>query len=254
MDIEPPAAKTRPHYRFITRWGGPALFGALGGWHVSGTEHIPAEGAALVCSNHVSYADPPVVGIALRRRCCYMAKASLFDIPGLRYFIRKSYSYPVDQEGGGRQAIRIATELLGAGELVVIFPEGTRSPDGELMAGEPGAALIASRAGVPIIPTAVWGTDVLLPLHASRLYRCPIYVRFGPRLEIPEPHDGRRLRKDELREITSELMSLIGGLQEQIRDDVPDRWLEREARLKASWREKQPIASVRGQREEDDAQ
>lgn len=236
-EIALPGKRTRWHYRQVTSWFGPLLMRLLGGWRVAGTEHIPAEGAALICPNHVSYLDPPLVGVAAVRRCCYMAKASLFKIPILGSFIRKSYSYPVDKEEGGRQAIRIATTLLKAGELVVIFPEGTRSPDGELIPGKPGPALIASRAKAPIIPAAVWGADVVLPLHSRRLYRCPVYVRFGEPMQLPEPPEGKRLSKEQLQAVTQELMGRIAELQRQVKSEVPEKWLKRAERMKAHWRQ-----------------
>lgn len=231
--IELPGERTRAHYRFVQRCFGPLLLRALGGWHVSGCEHIPSEGPALICPNHVSYLDPPVIGIASPRRCCYMAKASLFKIPLLGGFIRKSYSYPVDRDEGGRQAIRIGTTLLEAGELVVIFPEGTRSPTGDLIPGQPGAAFIASRAGAPVIPAAIWGTDIVLPMHAKRIYRCPVYVRFGAAMQLPRPAEGERLSRAQLQEFTDELMGRIGALRREIESQVPPEWLERAARFRA---------------------
>jgi 1-acyl-sn-glycerol-3-phosphate acyltransferase len=228
-----PGKTTRWHYRQVVNWFGPALLRLLGGWHVSGQENVPPEGGVLICPNHISYADPPLIGVAARRRCCYMSKAEVFEVPLIGWFITISYVYPVDREGGGRQAIRIATTLLEAGEAVVLFPEGTRSPDGELLPGQLGAAYIASRAKVPIVPAAVWGTDVLLPLHSKRLYRCPVHVRFGEPFRVPESEGERHVRKELLQPATDELMSRIAELQRQLRAEVPEKWRAREARLKA---------------------
>lgn len=233
-EIRPPEKEVRWHYRQVVNWFGPALMRALGGWHVSGREKVPTEGAALLCPNHVSYLDPPLVGVAVQfRRCCYMARANLFRIPVLGWFIRKSYSYPVDRDEGGRQALRIAATLLAAGELVVIFPEGTRSPDGELMEGEPGAVFIASRAKVPIVPVAIWGTNIVLPRHGGGLHRCPVYMKFGEPLHLPEPPEGQRLSKDQIQELTRELMSRIAALQAELKQEIPQKVQERAARLKA---------------------
>ena len=235
-EIELPGERSHWHYRQVTDWFGPLLMRLMGGWHVSGRENIPTDGPALICPNHISYADPPLIGVAARRRCCYMAKTSLFSIPLVGWFIRKSYSYPVDREEGGRQAIRMAATLLGAGEMLVVFPEGTRSADGQLGPGKPGPAMIASRAGAPIIPAAIWGTDIILPRHSKRLYRCPVHIKFGPALRLPEPAAGQRLRKDDFASFTEELMASIADLQEQIIADVPDKWLRRAERLRANWR------------------
>lgn len=233
-DIELPGEKSRWHYRQVVGWVAPMLLRMNGGWRVTGREHVPDHGGALICPNHVSYLDPPLIGIAVRkRRCCYMAKASLFKIPVVGGFIRLSYSYPVDRDEGGRQALRIANTLLGAGEPVVIFPEGTRSPDGELIQGQLGPAYIAAKARVPIIPTAVWGTDVVLPLNSLRLHRCPVHVKFGEPIHLPEPLDGRRHSRAQLHEVTDDLMPRIAALRDQIMKEVPDKWLARAAAIKA---------------------
>ncbi len=235
FEVQLPGRFSRWHYRQIVEWLGPLVMTVMGGWHVSGTQHVPAEGPALICPNHVSYLDPPVIGMAAYRRCCFMAKQSLFEIPLLGPFIANSHAYPVDRDEGGRQAIRIATTLLLAGEAVVMFPEGRRSPNGELIAGQAGAAYVASRANAPIIPAAVWGTDVVLPLHARRLYRCPVYVRFGPALHVPAHVAGERLPRQALQAATDELMARIAGLQQEIQAEVPARWLKRAADLKSHW-------------------
>lgn len=234
--IRVPEARTRPLYLLAQHTIGPAFFRACGGWHVFGREHVPADGPALLCSNHVSYLDPPAVGIAAPRRCCFMAKDALFRIPVLGPIISRLYAYPVDLDEGGRKAIRTATALLQAGELVVIFPEGRRSPEGELIRGQPGAMLIAARTQAPIVPVAVWGTDVVMPRDTRRLYRCPVYVRFGEPMAPPAVPDGERLTKEQLQAATDELMARIASLLEEIKAQVPDRWLQRAERLKARWR------------------
>jgi 1-acyl-sn-glycerol-3-phosphate acyltransferase len=226
-------------YRTVTRIFGPALFKVLGGFQVQGQEHIPDLGAGLICPNHISYLDPPVVGIAnWCRRSCFMAKESLFRIPVLGPFIRSSYCYPVDREEGGRQALRIAMDLLEAGELVTIFPEGTRSHTGELIQAKSGAAFVAFRTRVPVIPVAVWGTNLIMPVHSMALHRAPVYVRFGEPITPPEPDRGDRPSKHQLQEFTGCVMESIAALQVRVRSEVPPQWRAHELHLQAQWRER----------------
>jgi len=228
---------TWPHYSFVAHALGPAFLRLNGGFRVSGAENVPATGPALLCPNHVSYLDPPVVAMGFSRRTCFMAKKELFGIPGLGPFIARSYAYPVDREEGGRQAIRTAVVLLKAGELLVMFPEGTRSQDGELEQGKLGPAFIASRTGAPIVPVAIWGTDVVLPLHTRRLYRCPVCIRYGEPMPAPRADDGGRVAKKQLNEYTLELMSGIRGLMDEIKAELPPQVLARAERMKARWRQ-----------------
>ena len=115
-DIELPGERSRWHYRQVVGWFGATLMRLLGGWHITGREHIPQEGAALICPNHISYLDPPLVGIAAKRRCCYMAKGSLFDIPVLGWFIRRM----VTKFGGVQKYRQVRVLMFGviAGDLL----------------------------------------------------------------------------------------------------------------------------------------
>ncbi|NHM27943.1 1-acyl-sn-glycerol-3-phosphate acyltransferase [Desulfofundulus sp. TPOSR] len=127
-------------------------------WKVVGAHHLPPSGGVLVVSNHVSYWDPVVVGCALDRQVHFIAKAELFGIPLLGPVIRALGAFPVRRGGGDRQAIRRALELLKQGRVVGIFPEGTRSKSGELLEPHLGAAMLALRAKVPVLPVAVINT------------------------------------------------------------------------------------------------
>ncbi|MBP8953702.1 MAG: 1-acyl-sn-glycerol-3-phosphate acyltransferase [Armatimonadetes bacterium] len=238
QDIRLPQAKDRPHYRFIVDYLLPTLLGLTGGVWTTGRRNVPTTGPALICPNHLSYLDPPLMGPVVGRRCCFMAKRSLFQIPILGPFIRASYAYPVDRDEGGRQAIRIATRLLEAGELVVIFPEGTRSPSGEMLPGKPGPSLISSRTGAPIIPVGLWGTDIVMPRFSGGLHRCPIYVCIGKPIPAPVAPDGGHVGKAQLREHTDLLMAEIARLRERARSLVPQHWLERAGAAKARWLDK----------------
>jgi 1-acyl-sn-glycerol-3-phosphate acyltransferase len=155
------------------------------GLRVEGREHEPAAGPVLVVANHVSTLDPPIVGVALRRQARYMAKQELMDTPVLGWFLRSVGVFPVRRGEADRRSIRVALDALERGGLLVMFPEGTRSPDGRLQAPEPGAALLALRTGAPVLPVAVAGTQHAMPKGAKWPRRTRVVVRMGPTLQPP---------------------------------------------------------------------
>ena len=216
---EPVRSFTWPHYTFMRKVFLPALFHLLGGWRVFGRQRVPMKGGALVCSNHVSFLDPPVLGAALPRRTYYFAKKELFEIPIFGSIIRKCYAFPVEREVGDREAVRNAIRLVQQGELLILFPEGGRSPDGTLQPGGIGAALIASRGGVPILPAAVRGSDKSLSLQAKFLHRAKLSVAFGD----PIHPEGEKLTKGQLQELTDRVMVQIAALQQQLEEAAQRR-------------------------------
>lgn len=149
---------------------------------VSGQENIPKNGAAIIAANHISLLDPPVIGISLKRFLHFMAKEELFQFPIFGWLIQELKAFPVRRGMADRIAIRTAMNILDSGELLGVFPEGTRSKTGSLGKPEPGVAMIAVKTGAPIIPTAVIGTgDIghkLLPRFKVKFGR-PIIVDKG---------------------------------------------------------------------------
>jgi 1-acyl-sn-glycerol-3-phosphate acyltransferase len=168
---------------------------------VTGTENVPRTGALIVACNHRSYLDPPGMGCFCPRRISYMAKKELFDIPILGPAIRAVGAYPVDRQGSARAAIKQSLEVLKAGGVVGIFPEGTRNRDGSV-APQTGVALLASLAGVPVVPAHIAGSD-----RASKLAQ--IKVAFGPPVTLPA---GRKATHDDLAKFTADIMSAISAL------------------------------------------
>jgi 1-acyl-sn-glycerol-3-phosphate acyltransferase len=133
--------------------GARAYFGI----HFEGTRHIPSAGPLIIVSNHVTYADPVLVSIPVRRRVYYMAWNALFGVRGLAWLIRRLRAFPVEIESADPKATREAVRLLQAGEAVMIFPEGGRSPDGCLQRFKPGAFRLACSLGVPLLPVTIAG-------------------------------------------------------------------------------------------------
>lgn len=183
-------------------------------FRIEGLEHVPPIGPALVVANHLHNADPVLIIAAYTRPVLFMAKKELFSIPVIRWFVRQSGAFPVDRGKPDRSALRHAEKLLSEGMLVGIFPEGTRSVTGGLTAPHPGVALLALRAGVPIIPTAIFGTEVL-PFNGykgrARGRGWPrVTVRIGKPFQIAT-HDGSGRRR-ELDEVAEEIMLAIARL------------------------------------------
>jgi 1-acyl-sn-glycerol-3-phosphate acyltransferase len=185
------------------------------GFRVYGRGNEPAAGPVVVVCNHLSDLDPLVVGAALRRRVAFMAKHELFQVPGVRWWIRACGAFPVRRGTPDRQALRTALGILDKGGVLVMFPEGTRGRDRTLRQPEPGAALLARRTGAALLPVAVLGTDVVLPRDAQRLRLGRITVRIGPPLSVPPSsgEDGRGAGgRDELDAIGRRYMAEIGRL------------------------------------------
>jgi 1-acyl-sn-glycerol-3-phosphate acyltransferase len=175
---------------------------------VSGREHEPPRGPFIAVSNHWSALDPPVLGAALRRKVHFMAKQELFEIPLLRSWMRCIGTFPVRRGEPDRQAIRTALQVLERGGVVGIFPEGTRNPRGYLLPAEPGAAFLALRARVPILPVGILGTLEILPKGAWVPRVRKIRVRIGPPFRL----DDLEHAPDRLQQASDRIMTAIAGL------------------------------------------
>lgn len=125
-----------------------------------GLDHVPADGPTLVVSNHISYFDPPLIGLALRsRQTYYFAKSELFRMPAVGAFFRATGAFPVRRGAADRGAFRAARDVLARGDCLLWFPEGTRHRDGRLGDPFPGAGSLALDDGVTVIPAAIWGSN-----------------------------------------------------------------------------------------------
>lgn len=159
----------RNRYRMF-RWARVVVipsFRVLLGMRIEGVENIPARGGALVISNHLHNSDPILLIAAYTRPVFFMAKKEAFQYHGARFFAELSGAFPVDRGHVDRNALRMAEQHLADGALVGIFPEGTRTTTGGIKDIYPGVAMIAARAKVPIIPTAIFGTETL-PLNGKK--------------------------------------------------------------------------------------
>lgn len=178
-------------FRGLVRTCLRGMFACLGGLRIEGQEHVPETGGVIVAPNHVSHADPIVVGIALRRPAWFAATDELFAIPVLGVMARWVRAFPIRQDSPDRAALRRMEELLRSGELLVGFPEGHESLDGKLQPLQPGLVWLALRCEVPIVPVGIVGTNSALPPREWRLRHAgrAIIVRFGMPIT---PEDLRR--------------------------------------------------------------
>lgn len=132
-----------------------------------GVGRIPSEGPVLVVSNHQSHFDPPLIGMACPRRMNYLARETLFRFAPFRWLIQSLDAIPIDREGLGLNGIKESLRRLKRGEMVVIFPEGTRTPDGNIQPFRPGFTTLAVRARAAILPVAIDGAFQVWPRHQS---------------------------------------------------------------------------------------
>jgi 1-acyl-sn-glycerol-3-phosphate acyltransferase len=204
--------------------GGPLKL-AFRPW-VEGLENIPAEGPAILASNHLSFSDSIFLPLVLRRRVTFLAKADYFTGRGLKgrltaAFVKGAGQVPVDRSGGqaSEAALQTGLKVLRRGELLGIYPEGTRSPDARLYRGKTGVARLALEAGVPVLPVAMIGTDKVQPIGRKMPRIGRVGVVIGPPLDFSR-YDGMQDDRFVLRSITDEIMYELMELSGQEYTDV----------------------------------
>lgn len=177
---------------------------------IYGAEHVPMKGALVVVSNHASDFDPPILSNCVGRPVAYMAKEELFDVPVLSQAIELYGAYPVKRGKGDRAAIRAALKKLDEGWGVGVFLQGTRTSDGRITAPKLGAAMIAGKAQVPLLPVSLWGTHAIVD-RAQLLPRpVPITVRIGE--PIQPPASSRRADVEKVTQICTETIHRLHDL------------------------------------------
>lgn len=202
-----------PLYRVVAAILRPIVLGLVRP-RVEGLAHVPDDGPAILCSNHLSMLDPVIVPLLLDRPIVYLAKSEYFQFPPSRWAFDHLGVVPVAREGGSaaRASLDRSTEVLRAGGLLSLFPEGTRSPDGRLYRGKTGPVRLALRAPAPIVPIGVSGTRDVMPPHARLPHLgAPVRVRFGAPLHVGgDPDDAATLRRE-----TDRMMRAIQQLSGQ---------------------------------------
>ncbi len=181
-------------------------------FEVKGVEYIPQRGGALIASNHTSYLDPPLIGMGAPRHIFYFAKKELFNT-FLGPLIRYVNTIPVDRDQLDKKTFKLVLDIIGRGEILLVFPEGTRSLDGNLQEGKAGIGLLAYYARVPVIPAYIRGSHEILPRDKKffRFKKCS--VQFGPAVKLEQFYYAQKT-KDTYHSISQEIMCSIQQLKD----------------------------------------
>lgn len=176
---------------------------------IYGSEQVPPIGPLIVVSNHASDFDPPILACCVRRPVAYMAKEELFRVPVLKQAIKLYGAYPVKRGSADRSAIRSALSLLEEGWAVGVFLQGTRTPDARISDPKLGAALIAAKAKVPLLPVSLWGTEAIFEKGSLVPRPVPVTVRIGQVIDPPNSTD-----RNELQAVTQKCATAIHTLHD----------------------------------------
>jgi 1-acyl-sn-glycerol-3-phosphate acyltransferase len=177
---------------------------------IYGAENVPRKGPLIVVGNHASDFDPPLLACGVGRPVAFMAKEELFRIPVLKQAISLYGAYPVKRGSADRSAIRAAIAALEQGWAVGVFITGTRTPDGRVTDPKPGAALLAAKAQVPLLPVSLWGTQAIIHKGNALPHPVPVTIRIGQPIPPPESTDRQALET-----VTQDCAKLINALLDE---------------------------------------
>ncbi|MDR0994546.1 MAG: 1-acyl-sn-glycerol-3-phosphate acyltransferase [Verrucomicrobiota bacterium] len=179
-----------------------------------GSEHIPLEGGAILASNHCSYLDPPVLtACSPKREVHFMARDTLFSNPIARWYFPRVGVIPLDRTRGDLAALRKAIAYLREGQVIGLFPEGTRSPDGRLRNAKGGIGFLIAKGNVPVVPIYISGTFEAFPKGSKGFHRSHIAARIG-RPITPEELRAAMSGKGDYQAVGDLVMSRIRELAE----------------------------------------
>lgn len=181
---------------------------------VLGLENLPRSGAFLVAANHASHLDPPMIGCHVPRQMCFFARKTLWSTRAASWWLDAVGTIPVDRDGGQDVgALKRVLRALADGKVMILFPEGTRSPDGLLQAPKPGVGFIVSKTQVPVVPARIFGSFAAFG-KGMKVPRpgTPVTVVFG-RPVLPSVYDDPRAGKDRYQVASARIMAEIAKLQ-----------------------------------------
>ena len=181
-------------------------------WRADHPERVPLTGPVILAANHASYVDPPLVGAGLRRPCSFLAREDLFDIPIVGWLLREWSVVPVNREGGGAAGLRAILDRLLAGHAVVLFPEGTRSPDGRLQRARLGIGLLVAKSTAPVVPVRVFGSHDAWPKGSKFAKPRRVVVKYGQPMTFDASRaEAKTCSKARLKEIYQQIAEEIMG-------------------------------------------
>ena len=188
---------------------------------IEGREHVPREGAFVLAPVHRSYIDTPVACCVTSRRLRYMGKDSLWRNRAFGWLLSALGGFPVTRGTADREALRRCIEVLGMGEVLVLYPEGERKDGATVQPLFDGAAYVAAKAGVPIVPVGIGGSDRAMPRGARFVFPHKVHVVIGPPIEAPIGA-GERLPRTVLKEHSDRLHAELQRLYDEARQRVAD--------------------------------
>jgi len=192
----------------LTRLIGKLLFH----FRVIHPERIIQEGPVILAMNHQSYLDPPLGGIACRRAIYFLTRKTLLDLPVLGWLLPRLNVIPVDQEGGDRSALKALIRILRDDHCVLVFPEGSRTLDGNLQPPQPGLGLVIAKTLAPVVPMRIFGAHEALPRGSRRLRLHPITIVVGEPLRFAEA-DLQGSNRDVYPRLSQRVMDAIAALR-----------------------------------------
>jgi len=186
-------------------------------WRVKviGSEHVPNAGGFVVAPSHRSMMDIPLAAIPTTRRIRYMGKASLFRIPVLGWLFSTLGGFPVARDGTDRKAVRDSVAMLEAGEVLCVFPEGTRQNGPKIQPLQPGAAYLALRSGTPIVPIAMAGSEEILRDHKWPIPHFGRVVIVVGEPIVPEVRTSGVVARDKVDALTATLFDTLQRLYDE---------------------------------------
>lgn len=197
-------------------WFSRHLYGLLAraffNHRVIGRKNLSLPGGAMIAANHASFVDPPFIGISFDEQIYYLARKTLFDHPVAGAILRSWNAIPVDQERPDMTSLKTVIRRLREGKKVLVFPEGERSFDGELLPGLPGIGLIVAKSGAPVIPVRLFGTHQALPRGGKIIHPAEITLVCG-KPWICDPSSYGCAGKELYQRISDDIMQQIAGLQ-----------------------------------------
>ncbi len=204
VNLYEPYVTPRILYELI-RWGiAFPILSLVARIRLKGRDNVPKHGPFLIASNHLSWTDIPLVPLLLPGKVVYMAKEEYFS-SRIAWLVRFLGAFPVKRGEGDRQALRTADEQLKKGNVVVLFPEGTRSKTRTMAKGHAGLGMIALRSGVPVVPVAIWGSEKVLKEFGPR-----VVISYGePMVFKPK---GTKITREDIDNATEQTMRAIAAM------------------------------------------
>jgi 1-acyl-sn-glycerol-3-phosphate acyltransferase len=182
------------------------------GFRIVHRERVIQTGPVILAINHQSFFDPPLAGNACDRAIFFLAKKSLMDVPILGWLLPKLNVIPVNLEGGDRSALKALLRILKAGECALVFPEGTRTPDGTLQPGLPGVGLLIAKTRAPVVPMRIFGAHDVWPIHGKLRFSGKITIVVGEPIYFSDA-DVQGVGKDLYARLSQRVMDAIASLQ-----------------------------------------